>query len=105
MSFQLQDTQKVTVTAVGVNAVGNPVPAIYGPATWEVSDPNLLEVVTVGNFSCQLVTKGPLGSAKLTAHAFSDAAKTAPIAGTLDIDVVASPATGLRLDVGTPEVR
>jgi hypothetical protein len=105
MAFQLQDTQKVTVTAVGVNAVGNVVSTIYGPVIWTVSDSELLDIVSIGAFQAQLVTKGPLGTCRVTAQAWSDPAKAIPISGTLDVDVIASPATGLRLDVGTPEIR
>jgi hypothetical protein len=105
MAFQLQDTQKVTITAVGVNAVGNVVPTIFGPVIWTASDPELLDVVSIGAFQAQVVTKGPLGTCRVTGQAWSDAAKTIQIFGVLDVEVITSPATGLRLDVGTPEIR
>jgi len=105
MALQLKDTQKAPITAVGVNAVGNKVPTIYGPVAWSTSNPELLDIVPQGNFDCEIVTKGPLGTCVVNAQAWADEGKLVEITGTLDVEVVASQATALRLEAGVPTIR
>lgn len=105
MALQLMDTQKADVVAVGLNAVGNKVPKIYGPAIWSTSDPALLDIVAVGDFSAQIVTKGPLGMCVVSVSAWADVDKAVEIKGAMDVEIVASPATSLMIEASNISMR
>jgi hypothetical protein len=105
MALKLMDNQQADVVAIGLNAVGNKVSHIYGPTVWTVSDPTLLDVISVGDFGAQIVTKGPMGTCQLMASAWADPGKSTEINGTLDIEIVASPASSLMIEVSNITVR
>ena len=48
---------------------------------------------------------GPLGAARITVSAFADAAKTKPIGGQLDVQIVAGPPDTLLIEAAAPEAR
>jgi hypothetical protein len=104
--LQLTDMQKVKIGIQPVDGAGNPAPIDRLP-TWAIGGANpevLTAEVSADGLSCQVVTVGPLGSAQVQVSADADLGEgIVPIAGTLDIDVVASQAVTLAVTAGVPE--
>lgn len=111
-SMQLTDIQSVKLFIQPIDAKGNPAPVEAGTVVWVSSDPT---IITVGpdpddatNELKQVATAvGPLtadgASVQVSVSADADlGAGTTTINGTLDITVVASQATSVTINTGTP---
>lgn len=105
-SMFLTDLQKVSVSIAPVDAMGNPA-KLDGVPSWTVSDETILTVTPAEDgMSAVVSTVGPLGMAQVAVVADADLGEgVTTIAGTLDIEVIASAATALSVSVGAPENR
>jgi len=105
-SLVLTDAQKVTLKVNPVSKAGNPAP-VDGAPKWSVSDETVLTlVVAADGLSCDVVTTGKLGSSQVAVVADADLGEgVTELTATLDVDVKASAAVNLGLDVGTPTDR
>ena len=96
MSFQLTDIQKVLVTVAAVDAEGNPAVDL-NPLTWSSSDPSIMTAVPqVDLNTCYFLAAGPLGTAQAQVT-------DGTLSAVLDIEVIASAATGLSMTAGAAE--
>jgi hypothetical protein len=111
-AMQLTDIQSVTLSIQPVDAKGNPAPVETGSVKFVSSDPN---TVTVGpdpadptnELKAVATAVGPLtavgSSVQVAASADADlGAGVATISGSIDFTVIASQATGLTINTGTP---
>ena len=106
-TFILTDAQQVTLAVAGADAAGNPKP-IFGAPLWTTSDPAVLAITPSADGLTALavsVAAQPDGAppVTVTVSAFADATSTTLIAGTLNIGIVATPATQLIITPGAPE--
>src|SRR5438128_1110393 len=108
-TFVLADVQQVTLAVAGADAAGNLKP-IFGVPQWTSSDriEAVLAVTPSADGLAALavsVAAQPDGAPPVTiaVAAFADPMLTMPIAGALDISVIASPATQLIITPGAPE--
>lgn len=101
----LKPRQRALITVAPADAAGNPA-AIDGVVTWTSTDPAIIAVQPAPDgFSCFVAAAGKLGNAQVTCSADADLDPVAvsEIRGLLDVMVVAGPAVGFALTVGTPE--
>jgi len=103
MGLVLTDIQEVGLSITPINAAGNPAP-IDGTPAWGVSDPTLATVaVSADGLSVVVSTTGKLGSFQVNVSADADMGTgVKPIAGTLDVQVIASEATSVGIVAGVP---
>jgi hypothetical protein len=103
LNMILTDIQKVSLSIQVVDAVGNPA-AVEGAPVWTSSDPTVLTVTAAADgMSADAVAVGPLGTAQVSVVADADLGTgVTNIAGTLDVQVVASQAVGLTIATATP---
>lgn len=106
MSQILTDIQKVKLTVQPISAAGNPAP-VDGVPEWSVSAPNILTLtVSDDGMSAEAITTGVLGVCQVNVKADADlGAGVVTIAGTLDVEVIASQAASVGLAAGVPESR
>jgi hypothetical protein len=104
MSLILTDLQKVTLSIQPVDAVGNPA-RVDGVPAWSCSDETVVTIDVAGDgLSCVATSVGPLGTAQVNVTADADLGDgVKSIAGTLDVEVMASEAVSLTIVAGTPE--
>lgn len=104
MAFTLKDTQRVQLSVKFVDKVGNPA-KVDGIPEWSVDNPNVAKLEPAADgLSCMVSAVGPLGTAKVTLKADADlGAGVSEIAGTFDLEVVASAASIVTIEAGTPE--
>jgi hypothetical protein len=106
MGFVLIDDQKVALSIAPVDAKGNPA-AVDGAPAWASSDETVLTVAaSADGLSATVTAVGKLGAAQISVTADADmGAGTVPIAGVLDVSVVAGQAVSLSISTGTPEAQ
>ena len=99
----LSDIQEATLSVSFVDKAGNPAPVEGAPA-WAVSDANLLTITPAADgMSAVVSANGPLGTGQVSVSADADLGEgVATIAGTLDIDVLASQAVSIAITAGAP---
>lgn len=104
MAFQLTASQYVDVAVAFVDKKGNPA-KVDGTPAWAVDNPNVAALQpAVDGLSCKVLAAGPLGTAKVSVTADADlGAGVVPVAGVLDVDIVAGQATLVTLTPGTPQ--
>jgi hypothetical protein len=102
----LTDVQKVSLTVNTVSKAGNRAP-VDGVPTWSTSNDAVLTLmVSEDGLSCDVVTTGTLGAAQVSVVADSDlGAGVVELTAVLDVEVKASAAVSLGLDVGAPTDR
>lgn len=101
--LQLTDIQSVSATVTEVDAKGNPVPLVDGATVaWSVSDPSVLSLSDPAANPVTIAAVGPLSAAGVQVAV----TVTNPDGTTLNaqdtVTVVASAATGLGIQFGTP---
>lgn len=102
----LQDHQQVTLTPTFVDAAGNTVPApAAGTLAWAVSDEAILAVDPQDDGSAVVRTTGTLGTATVTLSDDVDGDGVSDFVGSLAVDVVTGPVTGIQLAAGDPTER
>ncbi len=99
----LTDTQEIDLAIKPVDRKGNPA-QVDGVPVWASSDPNIASITSAADgLSCVVKAAANLGSVQISVTADADLGEgVAPIAGTLDIDVVAGQAVSLGIIAGTP---
>lgn len=99
----LTDIQKVAVSIQPVDRRGHPAQVDDVPV-WSSSDETLLSVVAAPDgMSASVLAVGQLGHAQISVTADADLGDgVESIVGILEVDVVASKATGLTITAGTP---
>jgi hypothetical protein len=99
--FVLTDAQEVTLSVSFVDKAGNPAP-VDGAPVWAVSDATLFAITPAADgLSAVVSANGPLGSGQVSVSADADTgAGVTTIAGTLDIDVLASAAVSPVITAG-----
>jgi len=104
VTFQLRDSEQVTLTVEALDAEGNPANVTVG---WSSSDETIVAVTDNGDGSA-LVTASPgaggLGSATVTVTA-TDTSDGDVHEGTFDVEVVAGDAVTVNVTAGTPEAK
>lgn len=103
----LSTLEKVTLTAGFVDAAGQAA-SIDGPATWESSDPSIITVenVSADGMSCDAVTVGPVGTARVTLSGDADlGGGTRLVTAVQDIEVRAAEAVSASIVAGTPVLK
>jgi hypothetical protein len=102
----LTDVQKVGLKVNPVSKAGNPAP-VDGLPKWSTSDESVLTLsVSEDGLSCEAVTTGKLGTAQVSVVADADLGDgVTEITAVLDVEVKASAAVNLGLDVGVPTDR
>jgi len=96
MPLQMTDVQSVSASIGEVDAAGNPVPV--DPSNlpvWAVSDPSILVLTSNPDGTATIKAAGPLGAAQVSVTAGGLNAQDT-------ITVVASAATALTINFGTP---
>lgn len=103
MALVMTDIQQVALSIQPVSQAGNPAP-VDGIPTWDVSNPAVGTLtVAPDGMSAMFVTSGSLGDTQVSVSADADlGAGITTITGTLDISVLASQATTLGINAGTP---
>ena len=103
-SFQLTDIQHVPASIEVDDGAGNPVAAPAGAVTWGTSDASILTVTpSADGTSADIAATGPLGTAQVTVSVQLDPNDPkSTITGSADITVVASAASTIKLNFGTP---
>jgi hypothetical protein len=104
MGIVLTDTQFVELGPIqAVDARGNPA-RIDGAPAWSVSAPELISLtVSADGLSATAAAAGPLGSAQIIVKADADLGEgVTEITGTLDVEVIAGQAVGIRIPAGQP---
>ena len=103
MPVQLTDIQSVSATVSEVDAVGNPVPldTTANTVAWAVSDSTILTLTQNPDGSASFKAAGKIGSCQVTVSVTPNAGGTALNAQDT-VNVVASAATGLAIQFGTP---
>lgn len=101
--MQLKDTQQVILSIQPVDKKGNPA-QVDGVPVWASSNTEVVTITAADDgLSATAVAVGPLGSAKISVTADADTGSgVTEIAGSIDIDVVASAATTVTITAGTP---
>lgn len=99
----LTDIQEATLSVAFVDAAGNPA-VVDGAPAWAVSDAALLSITPAADgMSAVVSANGPLGTGQVSVSADADmGAGVTTIAGTLDIEVLASAAVSIAISAGTP---
>lgn len=99
--LQITDVQSVSASVTEVDAKGNPV-GLDANATvaWSVSDPTILTLTQNPDKSASIVATGPLGSSQVAVSVTNPDGSTLNAQDT--VTVVASAATGLAIQFGTP---
>ena len=102
----LTDVQKVALKVNPVSKAGNPA-NVDGAPKWSTSDESVLSlVVSEDGLSCEAVTTGKLGTAQVSVVADADLGEgVTEVTAVLDVEVKASAAVNLGLDVGVPTDR
>lgn len=102
----LTDIQKVTLKVAPVSKAGNPAP-VDGAPKWSTSNDAVVTLsVSDDGLSCEVVTTGVLGTAQVSAVADADLGEgVVELTAVLDVEVKASAAVNLGLDVGVPTDR
>lgn len=102
----LTDVQKVSLSVTPVSKAGNPAP-VDGVPTWSTSDDTVLTLkVSEDGLSCEAVTTGVLGTAQVSVVTDADLGDgVIELTAVLDVEVKASAAVNLGLDVGVPTDR
>jgi len=101
MPLQLTDIQSVSATVSEVDAAGNPVPLDPGATVvWTVSDATILTSTQNPDNSVSLKAAGPLGSSQVAVQVTNPDGSVLNAQDT--VNVVASAATGLAIQFGTP---
>lgn len=100
----LTDVQKVKLKVNPVSKAGNPA-TVDGAPKWSVSDETILTLaVSEDGLGAEVVSTGKLGTAQVSVVADADLGDgVTELTGTLDVEVKASAAVTLGLEVGTPE--
>lgn len=105
MSLILTDTQKVVLSIAPKSAAGNPA-KVDGVPAWSATGDQLTLTPAADGMSCVVTTSGTLGTAQVSVTADADLGEgVKPIAGTLDIEVVAGEAVSLGISHAEPEPR
>jgi hypothetical protein len=99
----LTDTQKCTLTITVVDAKGHPA-QIDGVPAWSSSNEATASVNVSADGLSATVVAGDPGTAQINVTADADlGAGVKPIAGTLDVEVIAGEAAAVAISTGTPE--
>lgn len=100
----LTDVQKVKLKVNPVSKAGNFSP-VDGAPKWSTSNEGMVTLnVSEDGMSCEVVATGALGTTQVSVVADADLGDgVTELTGTLDIEVKASAAVTLGLEVGTPE--
>jgi hypothetical protein len=95
--FALGDNQKVTLTVVGTDEMGNPSVTPPGPFTWVIEDPALLELdeVSEDTRTAVVAAVGPLGKTNVVVW-------DGKLQGIGEISIVATEPVKLDLVPGMP---
>lgn len=102
--LMLTDTQKAMLAITIVDAKGNPA-VVDGAPEWSTSDASVLSVQPAADGMSAIVrASGGLGSAQVSVTADADTgAGIEPIAGTLDVEVIAGKAVAVSISAGAPD--
>lgn len=99
----LTDLQKVSLSLLITNAVGNPAP-VDGPPTWTLSVPGVVSLVVAPDGMSAVATSIAAGLTRLTVSADADLSSgVKQISTFLDIQVVASEAVSIIIVAASPE--
>ena len=104
MSFQMSDSQQVTLSVSFADKRGNPVPAPVGaqPPSWLVDNAALLSLTPAADgLSCVAASVGPLGTATVSVKV-SDAQGNALASGSLGVTVIGGAPATVVVTPGTP---
>lgn len=101
MKLILSDMQKCKLSISIKNAAGNDAP-VDGAPQWASSNSEVLTVTpSEDGMSADVVAVGPLGSATVSVKADADLGEgVSQIAGSMDVEVVASAATTVEITAG-----
>lgn len=101
--LQLNDVQSCTLSIQPVDSRNNPAP-VDGAPTWTVSDATILTIsVDSTGLTATITAAGALGVSQVNVSADADLGSgVTTITGTLDVTVVASQATTIAINPGTP---
>ena len=105
MATQLTAVQKAEASVSPIDAKGNPASVQAGTVEWTSSNPAVITVTEDLNdeTKAEIVAVG-LGSAQVQIAADADLGDgVVTINGVADIEVIAAPAVGFAVNVGTPE--
>ncbi len=102
MAFSLTSSQLVSLSVVVTDKKGNPA-AVQDPV-WAISNSELLAIVPAAdNLSATVSAIGPLGTVTVSFQADADlGAGVVPVAGLLEVEVVAGAASLITITPGTP---
>ncbi len=98
MPFSLGDNQKVTLTIVGTDEMGNPSVTPAGTFTWVIEDPSLLRILEISEDTRTAIVAatGPLGMTNVVVW-------SGTLRGVGEVHIVGTEPTRLDLTPGLPE--
>ena len=103
MALEIEDMQKVRLTAVGVSAAGNPTTDLVGPLQWASSNAAVVGMVPLADPDAYAESQGPLGLSTVSVTGLNGSGT--PITGTLEIQVKAGPTVAVQVNADPPEPR